>query len=43
MAEHNDVNYILAEIMAKAAERGLWADKNAIPPWEYRKSKKVSK
>ena len=40
MAEHNDVNYILAEIMAKAAERGLWADKHAMPPWEWRKEKR---
>ena len=25
------------EAGAKAAKRGLWADKNAIPPWEWRK------
>ena len=25
------------EVEARAAERGLWADGNPIPPWEFRK------
>ena len=29
--------YIQIEKEAKKAKRGLWADKNPIPPWEYRK------
>jgi micrococcal nuclease len=24
------------EVDARAAQRGLWADKNPIPPWEFR-------
>lgn len=32
--------YQQAEKEAKAAKRGLWADKHAMPPWEWRKEKK---
>ena len=35
--------YQQAEQEAKAAKRGLWADKHAMPPWEYRKQKKGKK
>ena len=28
------------KIEAKAAKRGLWADKHAMPPWEWRKEKR---
>jgi micrococcal nuclease len=29
-----------AEAAAKEAKKGLWADPNPIPPWDYRKMKK---
>ena len=29
-----------AEAAAKDAKKGLWADANPIPPWEFRKMKK---
>jgi len=29
-----------AETAAKDAKKGLWADVNPIPPWEFRKMKK---
>ena len=32
--------YQQAEQEAKAAKRGLWADKYAMPPWEWEKDKK---
>jgi len=32
--------YINAEDAAKAAGRGLWADPDPTPPWDWRKSKK---
>ena len=28
------------EMEARLAHRGLWADKNPIPPWEWRKTKR---
>ena len=31
-----DQAYFAAEGEAKEARRGLWADKNPIPPWEWR-------
>ena len=31
------------EARAKEAKRGLWADKNPIPPWDFRKRPSVSK
>lgn len=33
--------YQQAEQEAKAAKRGLWADKHAMPPWEWRKGKNM--
>ncbi len=30
-----------AQTEAKAAARGLWADKEPIPPWEWRAKKKA--
>ena len=30
----------MAEAEAKAGKRGLWADPNPVPPWEFRKLKK---
>jgi len=32
-----------AEREARAARRGLWADKVPVAPWEWRASEKVSK
>ena len=32
--------YSKTEIEAKEAKRGLWADPNPVPPWEYRKAKR---
>lgn len=31
------------EDAAKSAKRGLWADPNPVPPWEWRKAKRKSK
>jgi endonuclease YncB( thermonuclease family) len=33
----NEKTYQTAESGAKAAKRGLWADANPIPPWDFRK------
>jgi micrococcal nuclease len=30
----------MAEAEAKAVKKGLWADPNPVPPWEFRKLKK---
>ncbi len=32
-----------AEAEAKAAKKGLWADQNPVPPWEFRKLEKKKK
>lgn len=32
-----DMEYAAAEEAARKAKRGLWADKNPVPPWEFRK------
>lgn len=32
-------DYEIAEFEAKSKRLGLWADKNPVPPWEFRKSK----
>ena len=29
--------YADAEVVAKAAKRGLWADAEPVPPWEFRR------
>ena len=34
------VAYLQAESAARAAGVGLWRDRNATPPWDYRKSRK---
>nr|NIO21134.1 SNase-like nuclease [Candidatus Aenigmarchaeota archaeon] len=33
----NDRTLKALETGARAAKRGLWADKNPIPPWEWRR------
>lgn len=33
--------YVVAEAEAKTAGRGLWADKEPIPPWEWRAKRKA--
>jgi len=38
-AKH-DAGFERAQASAKAAKRGLWADPNAIAPWEFRKQQK---
>lgn len=35
--------YELAENEAKAAKRGLWSDLEAVPPWAWRREKRVSR
>lgn len=35
--------YIKAEQEARKAKRGLWADPNPIPPWEWREKQKTKK
>lgn len=35
----NDINLDSLESAAKEKKLGLWSDKNAIAPWEYRKMK----
>lgn len=36
---HDDrIQYEHHELMAKLQRRGLWNDKNPIPPWEWRKA-----
>lgn len=34
------VTYAEAEIEARLARRGLWADSEPIPPWDWRKSRR---
>ena len=34
------VRYADAEVDARNAKHGLWADRNPIPPWEFRKMNK---
>jgi endonuclease YncB( thermonuclease family) len=38
-----DSSLLAVEGMAKAGRRGLWADANPTPPWEWRKSKQGPK
>ena len=35
--------YADAESAAKAKKRGLWSDKQAVPPWEFRRESKTTK
>jgi endonuclease YncB( thermonuclease family) len=35
--------YAAAEQAARDAQRGLWSEKNAIPPWEWRKMPKAER
>lgn len=30
-----------AQAMAKASRRGLWADADPVPPWQWRRAKKI--
>jgi endonuclease YncB( thermonuclease family) len=34
--------YADAEMEARAAKRGLWADTNPIPPWDFRRGKRAA-
>ncbi len=36
------VRYAKAETMARAARAGLWQDKEALPPWEWRARQRAS-
>ena len=38
-----DKRFAEAETKAKAARRGLWADRNPVAPWDWRKEKKGGK
>lgn len=42
-AYSDDADLARAEDEAKRAGRGLWADKNPIPPWNWRKLTKVER
>lgn len=35
----NEKEYQAAETEAREAKRGLWAEKNPVPPWDFRKNK----
>lgn len=35
--------YVAAESEARAARRGLWADKEPVPPWAYRKNQRAKR
>jgi micrococcal nuclease len=34
-----DADLLVVEAEAKAARRGLWIDREPVPPWEWRRSK----
>ena len=36
-AYSKSVDFRQLEFGARIEKRGLWADKNAVPPWEWRK------
>jgi endonuclease YncB( thermonuclease family) len=37
----NDRDYAAAERRARDAKRGLWQDRDPIPPWEWRQAHPV--
>lgn len=37
----NDIAYEAAEFAARARRKGVWSESAAVPPWEYRKAKKL--
>ena len=37
-----DTQLANAEVVARRARRGLWADSDPVPPWEFRRGGKVS-
>lgn len=39
----NDPTYSLSESIARKDKKGLWVEKNAIAPWEWRKLKRKPK
>ena len=41
--DEKNPQYIKAEKEAREAGHGLWADKNQVPPWEWRKQRKSKK
>ena len=38
ISESDRVTYAREEQAAKALHRGLWSDRNAIPPWQFRRA-----
>ena len=40
---HRDKSLIALQGEAQRARRGLWADANPVPPWEFRKSHKTTR
>jgi endonuclease YncB( thermonuclease family) len=38
----NDTTLAQLEAQARTAKRGLWADANSVPPWEWRKGQRAS-
>ena len=38
-----DIAYCRAEARARESRRGLWAEKHPIPPWQWRRMKRVSR
>lgn len=40
-SEQNELKDI--EQLAKAAGKGLWADKNPVPPWKWKQSNKIKR
>jgi len=39
----NDATLEKLESEARSAKRGLWADENPVPPWEWRKPKSIER